>query len=84
MITISRDATYMHGIFGKDDHSFSTTQLLRDGLLIIIRIAIESSICLLSNCNKLGLIELVGKKITIKDSGKLKKWPSKQIRVFKN
>jgi hypothetical protein len=73
MITISRDTTYMHGIFGKDDDSFSTTQLLSDELLIMISIAIECSICLLSDFNELGLIELVGKKITIKDSGKLKK-----------
>lgn len=48
-------------------------QLLRDELASMIGTAIESCIRLLSDLKKSGLIELLGKKITLVDISKLKK-----------
>jgi CRP-like cAMP-binding protein len=48
-------------------------QLSREELASMIGTATESCIRLLSDFNKLGLIELAGKKITLKEIGKLKK-----------
>jgi CRP-like cAMP-binding protein len=64
---------HLHDTFGKNKDDSLKIQLSRDELASMIGTATESCIRLLSDFNKLGLIELVGKKITIKDSGKLKK-----------
>lgn len=64
---------YLHDTFGKNEDDSLKIQLSRDELASMIGTATESCIRLLSDFNKLGLIELVGKKITIKDIGKLKK-----------
>ncbi|HEY4629383.1 MAG TPA: helix-turn-helix domain-containing protein, partial [Flavobacterium sp.] len=59
--------------FGKnEDHSLKV-QLSRDELASMIGTATESCIRLLSDFKKLGLIELTGKKIILKDINKLKK-----------
>ena len=64
---------HLHDTFGKNEDDSLKIQLSRDELASMIGTATESCIRLLSDFNKFGLIELVGKKITIKDSGKLKK-----------
>ena len=64
---------YLHDSFGKNKDNSLKIQLSRDELASMIGTATESCIRLLSDFNKLGLIELVGKKITIKDFGTLKK-----------
>ncbi len=64
---------YLHDTFGKNEDDSLRIQLSRDELASMIGTATESCIRLLSDFNKLGLIELVGKKITIKDISKLKK-----------
>lgn len=64
---------YLYNTFGKNEDDSLKIQLSRDELASMIGTATESCIRLLSDFNKLGLIELVGKKITIKDIGKLKK-----------
>ncbi|MBP6180670.1 Crp/Fnr family transcriptional regulator [Flavobacterium sp.] len=64
---------YLHDTFGKnEDHSLKV-QLSRDELASMIGTATESCIRLLSDFNKLGMIELTGKKIVLKDINKLKK-----------
>jgi CRP-like cAMP-binding protein len=64
---------YLHETFGKNEDDSLKIQLSRDELASMIGTATESCIRLLSDFNKLGLIKLVGKKITIIDIIKLKK-----------
>jgi CRP-like cAMP-binding protein len=64
---------YLHDTFGTNADKTLKIQLSRDELASIIGTATESCIRLLSDFNKLGLIELVGKKIVLKDVIKLKK-----------
>ncbi len=64
---------YLHNTFGKNEDNSLKIQLSRDELASIIGTATESCIRLLSDFNKLGLIELNGKKIILKDINKLKK-----------
>lgn len=64
---------YLLDTFGKNDDNTLKVQLSRDELASMIGTATESCIRLLSEFNKLGLIELSGKKIILKDINKLKK-----------
>lgn len=64
---------YLHDTFGTQDDGSLHIQLSREELAGMIGTATESCIRLLSEFNKLGHIELVGKKIVIKDIGKLKR-----------
>ena len=64
---------YLLDTFGKNDDNTLKVQLSRDELVSMIGTATESCIRLLSDFNKLGLIELSGKKIILKDINKLKK-----------
>jgi len=64
---------YLHETFGTNTDDTLKIQLSRDELASMIGTATESCIRLLSDFNKLGLIELVGKKIVLKDINKLKK-----------
>lgn len=64
---------YLEDSFGKNEDGSLRIQLSREELAGMIGTATESCIRLLSDFNKLGLIELVGKKIVIKDIGKLKR-----------
>jgi CRP-like cAMP-binding protein len=64
---------YLQETFGKNDDNTLKVQLSRDELASMIGTATESCIRLLSDFNKLGLIELSGKKIILKDINKLKK-----------
>jgi len=64
---------YLDESFGKNEDGSLHIQLSRDELAGMIGTATESCIRLLSEFNKLGLIELVGKKIVLKDYAKLKK-----------
>ncbi|MDI6032862.1 Crp/Fnr family transcriptional regulator [Flavobacterium sp. LB2P84] len=64
---------YLHDTFGKNNDNSLKVQLSRDELASMIGTATESCIRLLSDFNKLGLIELTGKKIVLKDINKLKK-----------
>nr|WP_315163941.1 Crp/Fnr family transcriptional regulator [uncultured Flavobacterium sp.] len=64
---------YLQDTFGKNDDNTLKVQLSRDELASMIGTATESCIRLLSDFNKLGLIELSGKKIILKDINKLKK-----------
>lgn len=64
---------YLHDTFGKNEDNSLKIQLSRDELASMIGTATESCIRLLSDFNKLGLIELNGKKIILKDINKLKK-----------
>jgi CRP-like cAMP-binding protein len=64
---------YLHDTFGKNEDNSLKVQLSRDELASMIGTATESCIRLLSDFNKLGLIELTGKKIVLKDINKLKK-----------
>jgi CRP-like cAMP-binding protein len=64
---------YLHETFGTNTDKTLKVQLSRDELASMIGTATESCIRLLSDFNKLGLIELVGKKIVLKDINKLKK-----------
>ena len=64
---------YLEETFGKnEDHSLKI-QLSREELASMIGTATESCIRLLSDFNKLELIELNGKKIILKNISKLKK-----------
>lgn len=67
---------YLQDTFGTNEDGSLKIQLTRDELASMIGTATESCIRLLSDFNKLGLIELKGKKITIKDAVKLKKMES--------
>lgn len=64
---------YLHDTFGKNEDDSLKVQLSRDELASMIGTASESCIRLLSDFKKLGLIELAGKKIILKDINKLKK-----------
>ena len=64
---------YLHETFGKHEDDTLRIQLSREELAGMIGTATESCIRLLSDFKKLGLIELVGKKIVLKDVSKLKK-----------
>ena len=64
---------YLCDTFGKNEDSSLKVQLSRDELASIIGTATESCIRLLSDFKKLGLIELTGKKIVLKDINALKK-----------
>lgn len=64
---------YLQDTFGKNEDGSLHIQLSREELAGMIGTATESCIRLLSDFNKLGLIELVGKKIVIKDLNKLKR-----------
>jgi CRP-like cAMP-binding protein len=64
---------YLHDTFGTNDDKTLKIQLSREELASMIGTATESCIRLLSDFNKLGLIELIGKKIILKDNNKLKK-----------
>jgi CRP-like cAMP-binding protein len=64
---------YLQDTFGKNEDNTLKVQLSRDELASMIGTATESCIRLLSDFKKLGLIELIGKKIVLKDLAKLKK-----------
>lgn len=64
---------YLEENFGKNADGSILIQLTREELAGMIGTATESCIRLLSDFNKTGLIELIGKKIVIKDMGKLKR-----------
>jgi CRP-like cAMP-binding protein len=64
---------YLQETFGKNEDGSLRIQLSREEMAGMIGTATESCIRLLSDFNKLGLIELNGKKIIIKDLGKLKR-----------
>lgn len=64
---------YLEENFGKNADGSLHIQLSREELAGMVSTATESCIRLLSDFNKLGLIELHGKKITIKDINKLKR-----------
>ena len=64
---------YLHDTFGKKEDSSLKVVLSRDELASMIGTATESCIRLLSDFNKLGLIELNGKKIVLKDINTQKK-----------
>ncbi|MFV8269844.1 Crp/Fnr family transcriptional regulator [Flavobacterium sp. GT2N3] len=64
---------YLHDTFGKNKDNSLKVQLSRDELGSMIGTATESCIRLLSDFNKLGLIELTGKKIVLKDINALKR-----------
>lgn len=63
----------LHDEFGENDDKTLKVQLTREELAGIIGTATESCIRLLSDFNKLELIELVGKKIMLKNVRALKK-----------
>lgn len=67
---------YLEETFGNDTEGFLRLQLSREELAGMIGTATESCIRLLSELNKSDLIELVGKKIRIKDKTKLKRLSS--------
>lgn len=64
---------YLQDTFGKNADNTLRIQLSREELAGMIGTATESCIRILSEFNKSGLIELIGKKIAIKDLNKLKK-----------
>lgn len=64
---------YLEDAFGKNEDGSLHIQLSREELAGMIGTATESCIRLLSEMNKNGLIELVGKKIAITDRNKLKR-----------
>jgi CRP-like cAMP-binding protein len=64
---------YLHETFGTNADKSLKIQLSRDELASMIGTATESCIRLLSDFKKLELIELVGKKIVLKDINKLRK-----------
>lgn len=64
---------YLENTFGKNEDNTLHIQLSREELAGMIGTATESCIRLLSEFNKLGIIELVGKKILLKDKLKLKR-----------
>ncbi|MBB4803281.1 CRP-like cAMP-binding protein [Flavobacterium nitrogenifigens] len=64
---------HLHDEFGEDTDKTLKVQLTREELAGIIGTATESCIRLLSDFNKSNLIELVGKKIKLKDVRALKK-----------
>lgn len=65
---------YLEETFGKNDDGSLHIQLSREELAGMIGTATESCIRLLSELNKNGYIALTGKKITIVDKNKLKRF----------
>jgi CRP-like cAMP-binding protein len=65
---------YLEDTFGKNEDGSLHIQLSREELAGIIGTATESCIRLLSDLNKSGYIALTGKKITIVDKNKLKRF----------
>ena len=63
----------LYVLFGKNEDNSLKIKLSREELASLIGTATESCIRLLSEFNKLGMIELNGKKIVLKNIGKLKK-----------
>jgi CRP-like cAMP-binding protein len=70
---LAETLVYLAESFGKNEDGSLRIQLSREELAGMIGTATESCIRLLSDFNKIGLIELVGKKIVIKDLNKLKR-----------
>jgi CRP-like cAMP-binding protein len=64
---------YLEDTFGKNDDGSLHVQLSREELAGMIGTATESCIRLLSEFNKIGLIELLGKRISLTNRIKLKK-----------
>lgn len=64
---------YLQNTFGVNEDNTLKVQLSREELSSMIGTATESCIRLLSDFKKLGIIELVGKKIIIVDKVKLQK-----------
>lgn len=64
---------YLDEIFGTDTDETLKIQLSREELAGMIGTATESCIRLLSELNKNDYIEIIGKKIAIKDKNKLKR-----------
>lgn len=64
---------HLHNEFGENPDKTLKVQLTREELAGIIGTATESCIRLLSDFNKLELIDLIGKKIMLKDIKALKK-----------
>lgn len=64
---------YLEDNFGKNDDGTLHIQLSREELAGMIGTATESCIRLLSEFNKSGYVELIGKKIAILDRTKLKR-----------
>jgi CRP-like cAMP-binding protein len=64
---------YLENTFGKNTDGTLKIQLSRDELSSMIGTATESCIRLLSDFKKSGFIDLIGKKIILKDLVKLKK-----------
>lgn len=64
---------YLEDTFGKNSDGSLHIQLSREELAGMIGTATESCIRLLSELNKTGIIDLIGKKITIVDRNKLKR-----------
>ncbi len=64
---------YLEDTFGKNQDGSLHIQLSREELAGMIGTATESCIRLLSELNKIGIIDLTGKKITILDRNKLKR-----------
>lgn len=64
---------YLYESFGNNPDDSLHIQLSREELASIIGTATESCIRLLSDYKKLGLIEISGKKIILRDLGKLRK-----------
>lgn len=70
---LAETLVYLQETFGKNADGSLRIQLSREELAGMIGTATESCIRLLSDFNKLGLIELTGKKIVVKDINKLKR-----------
>ncbi len=70
---LAETLVYLQETFGKNEDGSLHIQLSREELAGMIGTATESCIRLLSDFNKIGLIELIGKKIVIKDLNKLKR-----------
>jgi CRP/FNR family transcriptional regulator, polysaccharide utilization system transcription regulator len=64
---------HLEDTFGKNEDGSLHIQLSREELAGMIGTATESCIRLLSELNKIGLIDLIGKKIAIIDRNKLKR-----------
>lgn len=70
---LAQTLIYLSDTFGKNDDGSLYVQLSREELAGMIGTATESCIRILSEFKKENLIELIGKKIIIKDISKLKK-----------
>lgn len=70
---LAETLVYLQETFGKNEDGSLHIQLSREELAGMIGTVTESCIRLLSDFNKIGLIELIGKKIVIKDLNKLKR-----------